>query len=189
MAKTSHLSIKYLPTDSLIQYARNSRTHTEDQIGRIASSIREFGFTNPILVDEEGGIIAGHGRVRAAIKLNLKECPTITLSGLTEAQKRAYVIADNQLAINGSGWDFEMLAVELDDLMDAGFDLSLLGFDKKELDGLLGSPDEPQDKQEEGEGNYQEQYGVIVVCKDAGHQEYVFNQLSELGHECKVVCT
>lgn len=101
--------------DKLIPYARNSRTHSDAQVAQIAASIKEFGFTNPVLIDGEGGIIAGHGRVIAARKLGLSEVPCIRLEHLTEAQKRAYVIADNRLALN-SGWDTEMLKVEFADL-------------------------------------------------------------------------
>ena len=102
------LKIVYKQTTDLIPYARNSRTHSELQVGQIASSIKEFGFTSPILLDGENGIIAGHGRYQAALKMSMREVPTIDLSHLTEAQKRAYVIADNKIALN-SGWDEQML--------------------------------------------------------------------------------
>lgn len=120
---------------SLIPYARNSRTHSPEQVAQIAASIKEFGFTNPILIDETGGIIAGHGRVLAAQKLGLKTVPAITLSHLTETQRRAYVIADNKLALN-AGWDDEMLRLEFSELEQAGFDLELTGFSLDEIDGL-----------------------------------------------------
>ena len=129
--------IDWRSVDDLIPYARNSRTHSKDQVAQIAASIREFGWTNPILVDGDGTIIAGHGRVMAARKLGEKEVPCIELGHLTEAQKRAYVIADNQLALN-AGWDAEMLKVEIAELVDADFDLGLLGFDDAMLAGLMG---------------------------------------------------
>jgi DNA modification methylase len=129
--------ITWRSVDQLIPYARNSRTHSKDQVAQIAASIREFGWTNPILVDGDGTIIAGHGRVMAARKLGEKEVPCIELGHLTEAQKRAYVIADNQLALN-AGWDAEMLKVEIAELVDADFDLGLLGFDDAMLAGLTG---------------------------------------------------
>lgn len=129
--------IEWRSVDDLIPYARNSRTHSKDQVAQIAASIREFGWTNPILVDGDGTIIAGHGRVMAARKLGEKEVPCIELGHLTEAQKRAYVIADNQLALN-AGWDAEMLKVEIAELVDADFDLGLLGFDDAMLAGLTG---------------------------------------------------
>ena len=114
--------------DDLIPYAKNSRTHSDEQVGQIAASIKEWGFTTPILIDPEGGIIAGHGRLMAAQKLGLDEVPTMTAHGWTDAQKRAYIIADNKLAMN-AGWDLDMLKVEFKDLGDLNFDLTLTGFD------------------------------------------------------------
>lgn len=128
--------IEYLKTSDLIPYARNSRTHSEEQVLQVASSIKEFGFTNPVLIDEEGVIIAGHGRTLAAQKLKLENVPCLRLSHLTDAQKKAYVIADNKLALN-AGWDDELLAIELKDLQDSDFDLSLTGFADDELNALL----------------------------------------------------
>lgn len=133
--------------DVLIPYARNSRTHNDAQVAQIAASIREFGWTNPILIDGENGIIAGHGRVLAARKLNIESVPCIELSGLSEIQRRAYIIADNKLALN-SGWDDELLAVEFSELADAGFDSLLTGFTQEEIDGLI--PDQiPEGKTDE----------------------------------------
>jgi DNA modification methylase len=119
----------------LIPYARNSRTHSAEQIGKIAASIREFGFLNPVIVDGANGIIAGHGRILAAQKLGLEDVPTIEASHLSEAQRRAYIIADNRLALD-AGWDDEMLRVELQDLQATGFDLALTGFDLSEIAAL-----------------------------------------------------
>ena len=130
------MKISQHKVDELIPYARNSRTHSEAQVAQIAASIKEFGFTNPVLIDETGSIIAGHGRVLASRKLNLVSVPCIQLSHLTEAQKKAYIIADNKLALN-AGWDDEMLAVELTDLKDIGFDLDLTGFNTDEIEALL----------------------------------------------------
>ena len=133
---TSAIQIQYRAIESLIPYARNSRTHSDAQVAQIAASIREFGFTNPVLIDEDGGIIAGHGRVMASRKLGLSEVPCIQIAGLSETQKRAYVIADNKLALN-AGWDEEMLRLELGDLQEMGFDATLTGFSTDELDALL----------------------------------------------------
>ena len=129
------LEIEYKKPNDLIPYVNNSRTHSESQITQVASSIKEFGFTNPILIDGENGIIAGHGRLLAALKLDISEVPTITLHGLTDAQRKAYVIADNQLALN-SGWDLELLKIELADI-EGEFDLDILGFDNDELLDIL----------------------------------------------------
>lgn len=130
------MKIEQLSVKVLLPYVRNSRTHSDDQIGQIASSIKEFGFTNPILIDADNQIIAGHGRLMAANRLQMKEVPCIRLSHLTESQKRAYVIADNKLALN-AGWDDELLALEIKDLQDLDFDVSLLGFSDDELSGIM----------------------------------------------------
>lgn len=141
MADQENYKIEWRDVSALLPYARNSRTHSDAQVAQIAASIKEFGWTNPILVDGDGTIIAGHGRVMASRKLGLKTVPVILLDHLTEAQKRAYVIADNQLALN-AGWDNEMLKVEIGELALGDFDLSLLGFDDKVLAGLLAEETE-----------------------------------------------
>ena len=124
--------------NELIPYINNSRTHSDAQIGQIAASIREFGWTNPILIDGENGIIAGHGRLKAAMLLGMEEVPVIELSHLSETQKKAYIIADNKLAMN-AGWDMELLKLEISELEDKDFNLDLLGFDPSELQ--LDEPD------------------------------------------------
>ena len=136
MTKPTNYEHKIIKTADLIPYANNSRTHSEEQIKQIASSIKEFGFTSPVLIDEQGGIIAGHGRVMAAALLDLKEIPAIVLAGLTEAQKKAYIIADNQLPLN-AGWDLDMLRLEVETLQELDFDLTLLGFDTDIITKLL----------------------------------------------------
>jgi len=133
------IQIERIGVEALIPYARNSRTHSDAQVAQIAASIREFGFTNPVLVDEANGIIAGHGRVLAARKLKMPDVPAIRLSHLTEAQKRAYVIADNKLALN-AGWDIELLRLEINDLRGLEFDVALTGFSTEELDALMAAP-------------------------------------------------
>jgi DNA modification methylase len=130
------LNVFYYRVNDLIPYARNARTHDEIQVNQIAASIKEFGFTNPILVDKDKGIIAGHGRLQAAIKLKMNQVPCIRLHNLSDTQKKAYIIADNQLALN-AGWDTGLLSLDLLELQDEEFDLELLGFDQKELDKLL----------------------------------------------------
>lgn len=126
------MEIIYKKLSDLKPYENNARTHSEEQVAQICASIREFGFTNPLLIDESGGIIAGHGRLAAAKILKMDEVPTIELKGLTEAQKRAYVIADNKLALN-AGWDEELLKAELEALQNLDFDLELTGFSEDEL--------------------------------------------------------
>lgn len=139
----SNLEVQYLPLNLLIPYAKNSRTHSDEQISQIAASIKEFGFTNPILIDAEGGIIAGHGRALAAHRLKMGQVPTICLGHLSETQRRAYVIADNRLALN-AGWDTKMLSLEMIELKAEEFDLELLGFDSDELESLLNPEVEPE---------------------------------------------
>ena len=132
--------IEHWPLDKLIPYARNPRTHSDGQVAQIAASIAEFGFNNPILVDTKAGIIAGHGRLLAARKLQLAEVPVIVLGHLTEAQKRAYILADNQLALN-AGWDDDLLRAELAALQEEDFNVRLIGFDDEELARLLAAQD------------------------------------------------
>ena len=134
-------AIKKVSTGDLIPYARNSRTHSDTQVAQIAASIKEFGFINPVIVDGDNGIIAGHGRVLAARKLGLKEVPVIEADHLTDTQKRAYIIADNKLALN-AGWDDEMLRLEIAELDAMEFDVDLLGFDADELSGFLDSEEQ-----------------------------------------------
>lgn len=143
--KTDVRRYENVPIDKLIPYARNARTHTEEQIKKIQSSIREFGFINPVLIDGEFNIIAGHGRVEAAKREEFAELPCLFVEDLTEAQKRAYILADNRLALD-AGWDQEMLAIEIDELRDLGFDLELTGFDLDELEdfGSLEDMDSPE---------------------------------------------
>jgi len=150
-ATATHLpdSIEHLPTDALVPYARNSRTHSPEQVAQIAASIKEFGFTNPVLIDANNTLIAGHGRVMAAQSIGLATVPAIRLAHLTDAQRRAYVIADNKLAEN-AGWDMATLAREVEDLQADGFNLDLLGFDDDELSGLLGTTNKDPDTGADG---------------------------------------
>lgn len=164
-----HDNLQILPVDRLIPYARNSRTHDDAQVAQIAASIREFGFTNPVLVDEAGGVIAGHGRILAARKLGLAEVPCLTLAGLTEAQKRAYVIADNKIALN-AGWDEELLRIELGELHVLGeIDLGLVGFTDKDLAAYLddsadlGVMPQPQESSAGGP-----QTAELIACPKCG---------------------
>jgi ParB-like chromosome segregation protein Spo0J len=137
-------------TSKLIPYARNARTHSDEQVGQIAASIREWGWTTPVLVDEQGGIIAGHGRTLAAQKLGMTEVPVMVAKGWSEAKKRAYVLADNKLALN-AGWDNEMLALELTEISELGFDLDMIGFRSEEIKALQIPDFEPATEDEQGQ--------------------------------------
>lgn len=158
------MEIVHIKVDALIPYARNARTHSDAQIAQIAASIKEFGFNNPVLLRDDNTIVAGHGRILAARKLGLDAVPCVYLSHLSEAQARAYVLADNQLALK-AGWDEDMLRLELADLRDEGFDPALLGFDPIDLRGLGageggdgGADAEPQIGRKD---ELQEKWGVV----------------------------
>lgn len=138
--------IELIRTDKLIPYARNARTHSDEQVSQIAGSIKEFGFTNPVLIDADNGIIAGHGRVMAARVLGLAEVPCLRLAHLSETQRRAYILADNRIALN-SGWDESMLALELTELQIDGVSLESLGFDSEEIDRIINQADNLFDNQ------------------------------------------
>lgn len=142
------MEIIYKKVQDLIPYINNSRTHSEEQVNQIVASINEFGFTNPLLIDEKDNIIAGHGRLLASKKLKMEEVPCIVLSGLTEAQKKAYIIADNKMALN-AGWDDELLKLELENLKELDFDLELTGFNVDELDELFKQDEEEQEVTED----------------------------------------
>ena len=152
--------------NDLIPYARNSRTHSDEQVIQIAASIKEFGFTNPVLIDTDNGIIAGHGRVMAAKKLGLKEVPCIVADGWTDAQKKAYIIADNKLALN-AGWDMDVLKLELQELDGLKYDLTLTGFSVGELSGLFFEPNFDAGT-EADQGKLDELSPKLVNCPHCG---------------------
>lgn len=152
--KTS-TAIKKISVSDLIPYANNSRTHSDEQVLQIASSIKEFGFINPVIVDGENGIIAGHGRVMAAKKLGLMDVPCVDASHLSEAQKKAYIIADNKLALN-AGWDDDILRIELDMLTELDFDLSLTGFSDEELQAICQVEEIAPEYEEDADGEISE---------------------------------
>jgi hypothetical protein len=165
--------IELWPVERLEPYERNARTHSPEQVAQIAASIDEFGFLNPILVDSGDGVIAGHGRLAAAKELGLDQVPVVVLDHLTEAQKRAYIIADNKLALN-AGWDVELLNDEIQGLTDLSFDISLLGFSDAEIEGLAAdgwaSDIEAIDKHEE---NLDGITSKIVVKLDSTYRDEV----------------
>lgn len=171
--------IIYKLIDDLIPYARNSRTHSDQQITELASIIKEFGFRGAILIDGENGIITGHGRVLACKKLGMKEIPTVDGSDMTKAQRKAYVIADNKIALN-AGWDYEMLNLEMTDLEAEGFDLDLMAFSDKEL-GFMGD-----DEQEaEVDVDMSESFEIIVECISEYEQRTLLEKLTAQGLKCK----
>jgi ParB-like chromosome segregation protein Spo0J len=154
--------------ESLIPYARNARTHSEEQVAQIAASIKEWGWTTPVLVDETGQIIAGHGRVMAARKLGIEEIPVMVASGWTEAQRRAYVLADNKIALN-SGWDMDLLKVELQDIGEMSFDLDKIGFSVGEMTAFFDVPEivEPKSSTQEIDPD---EYAMEHKCPKCGFE-------------------
>ena len=176
------LEITYKDIEELIPYARNSRLHDETQIAQIAASIKEFGWRNPVLIDGENGIIAGHGRLMAARKLGMDKVRVIQLSGMTPTQKKAYIIADNQLALN-AGWDTSLLTIDISELKDEGFNLDLLGFDEKELVNIIDPLKENKELKDE---IYEPAFSIIIDCDDESEQEKIFNELNEKGYKCRV---
>lgn len=181
MMKNPADKVEKRTVSSLIPFAKNSRTHSDEQVAQIAASIKEWGWTVPVLIDTDNNIIAGHGRLMAARKLGIEEVPVMIADGWTESQKRAYVIADNKLALN-AGWDVEMLKLEINDLSDQNFDLSLIGFDDIELAKLFDNEEE----KELQEQPYSEVFNVIVECKNEAEQEKIFNRLDTEGYKCRV---
>ena len=176
------MQVEQLKVGDLIPYVNNSRTHSDEQVMQVASSIKEFGFTNPILIDDDGGIIAGHGRLMAAKKLDIDEVPCIRLGYLSEAQRKAYVIADNKLALN-SGWDNDLLKIELMQLDSIDFDLNLTGFDLSELANIFDPVTEEIELKEQA---YSETFNIIIECDDEQNQEFIYNELQEKGYKCQV---
>jgi hypothetical protein len=166
-----------------VPYASNARTHSAAQIAQIATSIREFGFTNPVLVDGEQGIIAGHGRVLAARELGMDQIPTIELAYLSETQRQAYIIADNKLAEN-AGWDQEMLRLELGDLKSLGFDLTLTGFDDVELGAML---EDRSSATGDGASKLHDglSYQIIIECDHEQHQAEMLEDFRARGVKCR----
>lgn len=186
------MQIVYKKVNELIPYINNSRTHSEEQVNQIVASINEFGFTNPLLIDEKDNIIAGHGRLLASKKLKMEEVPCIVLSGLTEAQKKAYIIADNKMALN-AGWNEELLKIELENLKELDFDLELTGFNVDELDDIFKVEEEQEIVEDEFEveppeepkaklGNIYQLGNHRLMCGDSTNK----NDVSKLVGEQKM---
>lgn len=197
------LDVAFRPIDGLIPYARNSRTHSDAQVAQLAGAIAEYGWTNPILADDKG-IVAGHGRVMAARKLYdagqtirlpnglalpANTVPVIDCSGWSDAQRRAYVIADNAIALN-AGWDKELLKVELGELKTLGFDLPLVGFDETTLATLLAGPDAAASEAGEDEsGDAEDDATRIINCPKCGHDFSVLEQMTKQARRRKKSAT
>jgi len=178
------VKIEFVEVADLIPDARNSRTHSEAQIAAIAGSIAEFRWTSPILINGKNKILSGHARVLAARKLGIEKAPCVRLTHLTEAQERAYVIADNRLAEFGSGWDAEILKIEVDELKRLDFDFKKIGWDEPELEIILN----PKDKiNSSPEVKIKTQWLIIVECKDESEQIKILEKCLAEGWNCKAM--
>ena len=179
--------------DEIKPYERNARVHGSKQIKQIMEAIKAFGFTNPLLIDDKNNLIAGHGRLEAVKQLNIidfkdkpiKELPAIIITGLSEADKKALIIADNKIAENAS-WDYDLLQAEFQELEAINYDLDLMGFDN--LDEILGADiDVEQETKEIKEVEINQKYELLIKCKDEKELEKVYNENIEKGYECKVL--
>ena len=178
------MQIEKIDIEKLIPYAMNARTHSDTQVAQIAGSIKEFGFNNPVLIDEDNGIIAGHGRVLASKKLGLKEVPCIRLGHLSDIQRRAFILADNKIALN-SGWDYELLGMEMEKLSEENFRLELIGFDVNELNTILNIEEELKEEKEIiDDGN---RHLLLVEFDNEIELQNLFNEMNERGFNCKIM--
>lgn len=177
--KPSGIKITYRNIRELKPYKKNAKKHPKEQVERIANSIKEFGFTQPVIIDKNSCVVAGHGRILGAKKAGLKQVPTVMLDELTEEQIKAYRLVDNKL--NESEWDFSLLDEELENLVE-DIDMSLFGFDED-------MTDEELEKKKKVEFEIKEKYEIHIICKDEKQMEEVYNKTKGLGIECKLVST
>lgn len=178
------MQIEQIDIEALIPYAMNARTHSDAQVAQIAGSIKAFGFNNPVLIDADNGLIAGHGRVMAGRKLGLKQVPAIRLGHLTEIQKKAFILADNKIALN-SDWDFDLLKTEIENLKDEDFKLDLIGFNANELSTILGLDEKVEDiKEIEDDGN---RFLLLIEFDNESHLENIFDEMTKRGLNCKIM--
>lgn len=181
--------IQYINLSDIIPYANNPRNNDGEAVDKVASSIKEFGFNVPLVIDKDNVIITGHTRYKAAKKLKIDEVPCIYAEHLTPAQVKAYRIADNKVS-EFSTWNNDLLSIEIEQLQELDFDLELTGLEITEITDLISGDDEEEEPEvSEANFNYQEQYGVIVMCEDEEQQEKIYNDLLEQGYTCKVVAT
>lgn len=176
--------IVWEPLDALVPYANNSRTHPEEQVAQIAALIREYGWTQPIVADSDGTILAGHGRLAAAYKLRCDRVPVLRVEGWSEAKARAYVIADNKVASN-STWDREILRLELEFLNEESFEMQLLGFATDELSAIMGLDD--QEDADEPDEPGEEFYEIIVGCVSENQQIELLDDFESRGWKCRAL--
>jgi ParB-like chromosome segregation protein Spo0J len=181
-------AIEWRPIDGLQPYDKNARKHPPEQIAEIRASFRKFGWVQPILITDKGEVIAGHARLEVAIAEGWKEAKCLVVTGMTKGEVRAYILADNQLALGGE-WDEELLKGELRALERSNFDMAAVGFDAAELDRILERERAGDGPGEVPASSYKEQYGVIVICESEAHQAKVYDELVKQGRKVKVVAT
>lgn len=169
----------------LIPYANNARIHSESQIKQIAASIKEFGFINPVIIDDKNGIIAGHGRVLAAELLKIEKVPVIKVDHLSEQQKKAYILADNKLTLN-SEWDMQMLSIELLDLKNNDFDINITGFSMPELKSIFGDSD-GEGSSGDNSGEQKTEYLIVIECDNEEQQSKLYQELSDKGYKMRLM--
>ena len=179
------MEIVFKKIKELLPYINNMRTHDEKQVKQIAASIKEFGFNNPILIDADNEVIAGHGRLLASELLKMEDVPCIVLGHLTKAQKKAYVIADNKLALN-AGWNEDLLKIELENLKELDFDLDLLGFDNLELKDIFEEEEEKEIERNDLSEKIKKEFQLILEFEDENSLENAYEFLSESGYQCKI---
>lgn len=175
-------NVQEVTLEKLVPYANNAKIHGPEQIEKLKASIEEFGFLSPCLIDSDFNIIAGHGRVMAAKELGIMTVPCVFVEGLTDAQRRAYILADNRIGELAT-WDMDLAVSELGRLLDEDFNIDLTGFELPEEKVDIGPADYGKTN-----FNYESQYGVIVTCETEQEQEEIYNRLSSEGYTCKVVC-
>ena len=179
--KITH-KVELLKVSALIPFINNARTHSDEQITQLAASIKEFGWGAPLLIDKDDGVIAGHARLLAAKKLKLERVPCVRLKHLSDAQRKALILADNRIAAN-SGWDNELLAVQLDELRDMQFDLTLLGFSKAELNDLVGTPNTGPAP----DVNDERRHLLLIKCKSESELQQLYTEFQNRGLECTLM--
>lgn len=182
----SDRQVAWVSVDTPIPYANNPRKHSREQVGQIAALIREYGWTQPIVVSPDMTVLAGHGRLMAAKRLKLSEVPILVVDDWNEAKAKAYVIADNKVALN-SGWDLDMLKVEMEQLQADGEDLSLLGFAQDELDSILAYGEEEEEQGEDESGDLEDVFEIVIDCDSQEDQWEKLEQLKARGLKCRKV--
>jgi ParB-like chromosome segregation protein Spo0J len=171
--------------DDLLPYINNARTHSDEQVSQIAASIKEFGFNNPVLISDDGSIIAGHGRVMAAKKLGLTELPCLELSHLSDIQRKAYILADNKLALNSS-WDYDLLKLELHEINDSDFKIDLIGFKSDELKSIMFD-EVDENEPDEFKGDVENKWQILLVYENENDLANAYDEFTERGLKCKII--